>query len=461
MIQRFTNKKFIGWSVTFTVLAIILLIPTSANFSIELRTFFAITLFMISIIAFELLPMMVSAILLPSTYLMSGIVGSDVAFSSWTSTTVWMVLGGLVLSNVLDECGLLKRIACFVIKQFGGTYAGAVFGCFTVGIILNLLTFTHGWIVNSALVYGVCQAMNLKRSRESALVCFAGISAATGTTICFYNPGYVSMLETSLAKFEPGYTMSPFLPFMYNGLFLVWCLLTIIILMKVYKTKDMNVDFNKDTFAIKYEELGEMSIQEKKSIVVVVMLLIYLFTTRVTGLPAAYGFMTIPYLLFIPGMEVGNTQSFSKMNFAMIFFVAACLGIGAVGAKIGFGDFLTNLAVPLLEGRSVLVASIAFMLFGMFANLFMTPYAMLGGLSVPFAQIAISLEINPVVGLMILLLTCDMVFLPYQSTGNLIMYSYGLMPMKDFIKQQALKTAIMFFGFIFVMYPLWGLLGLM
>ena len=33
----------------------------------------------------------------------------------------------------------------------------------------------------------------------------------------------------------------------------------------------------------------------------------------------------------------------------------------------------------------------------MIANFFMTPLAMLGGLSIPFAQIAVSLGINPVV----------------------------------------------------------------
>ena len=89
------------------------------------------------------------------------------------------------------------------------------------------------------------------------------------------------------------------------------------------------------------------------------------------------------------------------------------------------------------------------------------PLAMLGGLSIPFAQIAVSLGINPVVACMILVYACEMLFLPYESNGNLIMYEYGMMPMKDFIKQEGLKTVIMFAGFIAVMFPLWNLFGLM
>lgn len=81
---------------------------------------------------------------------------------------------GLVLSAVLEECGLLKRIAYYVILKCGGTYKGTVFGCFIIGIILNLITFCNGWLVASVLVYGVCKAMGLKTSNESALICFAG-----------------------------------------------------------------------------------------------------------------------------------------------------------------------------------------------------------------------------------------------------------------------------------------------
>ena len=165
--------------------------------------------------------------------------------------------------------------------------------------------------------------------------------------------------------------------------------------------------------------------------------------------------------MFVPGIEIGDKEIIGRINFSMIFLVAACLGIGVVGASVGFGDFLTNIAVPFLSGKSVMVVCISFMLFGMIANFFMTPLAMLGGLSIPFAQIAVSLGINPVVACMILVYACEMLFLPYESNGNLIMYEYGMMPMKDFIKQEGLKTLIMFVGFLVVMYPLWNLFGLM
>ena len=434
------KKKRIGWAVSILIPVIIAFIPVSGDFTESLKRFFMITLFMIMIIAFELFPLLVSAILLPSLYIVSGIVPAATAFGSWSNTTVWMVLGGLIFSTVLDECGLLKRIAYFVIRK---------------------CTFCYGWVIAGALIFGVCKAMDLKPSRESSLVCFAGTIGCTGSTVFLYYPSYYSMIETSLQEFVPGYSMGMFTTFLYNGCFIIWCLLTLFILMKVYKTKKMDGKLNRKIFDEKYEQLGKMSKKEKKAVAMIVLLFAWLFSSNFTGLPAAYGFMTIPYLMFVPGIEIGDKEIIGRINFSMIFLVAACLGIGVVGASVGFGDFLTNIAVPFLSGKSVLVVCISFMLFGMIANFFMTPLAMLGGLSIPFAQIAVSLGINPVVACMILVYACEMLFLPYESNGNLIMYEYGMMPMKDFIKQEGLKTLIMFVGFIVVMYPLWNLFGLM
>ena len=455
------KKKRIGWAVSILINFIIAFIPVSGDFTESLKRFFMITLFMIMIIAFELFPLLVSAILLPSLYIVSGIVPAATAFGSWSNPTVWMVLGGLIFSTVLDECGLLKRIAYFVIRKCGGTYGGVVYGCFVIGILLNLVTFCYGWVIAGALIFGVCKAMDLKPSRESSLVCFAGTIGCTGSTVFLYYPSYYSMIETSLQEFVPGYSMGMFTTFLYNGCFIIWCLLTLFILMKVYKTKKMDGKLNRKIFDEKYEQLGKMSKKEKKAVAMIVLLFAWLFSSNFTGLPAAYGFMTIPYLMFVPGIEIGDKEIIGRINFSMIFLVAACLGIGVVGASVGFGDFLTNIAVPFLSGKSVLVVCISFMLFGMIANFFMTPLAMLGGLSIPFAQIAVSLGINPVVACMILVYACEMLFLPYESNGNLIMYEYVMMPMKDFIKQEGLKTLIMFVGFLVVMYPLWNLFGLM
>ena len=84
--------------------------------------------------------------------------------------------------------------------------------------------------------------------------------------------------------------------------------------MKVYKTKELGAKLNRKIFDEKYEQLGTMSSKEKKAVVMIVLLFVYLFSSNFTGLPAAYGFMTIPYLMFLPGIEIGNTEVLSLIH---------------------------------------------------------------------------------------------------------------------------------------------------
>lgn len=248
-----------------------------------------------------------------------GVVPVTEAFGSWTNNTVWMILGGLVLSTALDECGLLKRIAYYVICKCGGTYKGTVFGCFLVGIILNIITFCNGWIVTCALVFGVCKAMGLKPGKEAALICFAGAVGSNGSVIMLYHPGFVSMMESALGELMPGYTMGLFTPILYNWTFALWCCLSFLILMKLYKVG--NGEFSRHLFRERYAALGRMSAEEKRASVFVAILMLYLCTTQFTGFPAAYGFMLIPYLMFFPIIGVNDGSAIKKMNLSMIFLL--------------------------------------------------------------------------------------------------------------------------------------------
>ena len=464
MENKADRKTMIGWGISISIPAFIACIPVSDIFSGSLKLFFVITFFVIFIFAFELLPNVIAAVLLPCLYMVTELVPVETAFASWTSRTVWMVIGGLLLSNMLEDCGLLKRISCFVIKKCGRTFKGVVFGSFIIGIILNLVTFCNGWLIGSVLIYGICKNMELKCSKESAIVCLAGIMGASGSEICLYNPVYFSMVESALTEFAPGYRMTLKSAFQYNGWFLLWCMLVFIIVMKVYKVKDYKMkgySSYKECFEKRYATLGTMSKKEKKAVVMLVILLIYLNCSRFIGLPESYGFIILPLLMFMPGIRLGNEDTIKRLNFSTVFFVATCMGIGIVGSAIGFDDLLTTIALPILEGKGMLFVCLVLLAMGMIGNLFMTPFAMLGGLAIPFAHIAVSLGINPVAAVMLLIYSSEMVFFPYESSGYLIMYQYGMIPMKEFIKQMTLRTIIMYLGFVIVIYPMWKLTGLL
>ena len=135
--------KIIGWLVTILISVAIMLVPTSETFTPEIRAYLMLSICVISIVAFDLMDIIIPSVLLPVAYYIFHVVPIQTAYAPFTTDTFWMILGAFVLTNALDECGILKRIAYWIIKTCGGTYNRTLYALYLVGLILGIITF---WI---------------------------------------------------------------------------------------------------------------------------------------------------------------------------------------------------------------------------------------------------------------------------------------------------------------------------
>ena len=172
------------WLVVCLVPLVIMMIPTTELFTKPMKLFFVITRAGILILAFEFIP---------AFYVLSGIVPAQTAYSGYVSNIPWLVLGALLLTEVLDETGLLKRIAYWCILKCGGTYKGVVWGIFCAGLILTLLTSGSANFLLPALCYGICKSLGLKKSPEAAVIMFAGCISTISTTPLVYKPAFMGL----------------------------------------------------------------------------------------------------------------------------------------------------------------------------------------------------------------------------------------------------------------------------
>lgn len=460
--KKYSASYIMKWLITLAITIGIYLIPTSELFTPALRTFFCITVFIILVCAFDFFDTIIPAILLPSLYLISGIAPAATAFGGWINTTSWMIFGAMVLANILNECGLLPRIAYWVILRCGGSFTAIMFGVFLAGVAMNLLTFCQAFILMMVFGYSIVKALNLEpASAPAALLIFAAMLGGEGAPSSFmYNPGYLALAEAGIQQVVPDFTATWYEMILYNGIILVFFLLFLFGLSKVYKTKNFQFKGGKEYFQTQYDALGPVSNNEKKACAVLVILFIYLILSPWHHIPAAYGFMILPYLLFLPGIDVGKTSAIKNINYSIFFFIAGCLCIGTVGAHVGFGTLISSIATPILVNTSPLITFLVILFCGMLCNLFMTPYAMMAGLSYPFAQIAVDLGIDPMATVMALVVSTDMIFMPYEVAPYLLMFGFGMISMKQFVTFNTLKTLLTFVFFAIVMFPLWTILGL-
>ena len=208
------------------------------------------------------------------------------------------------------------------------------------------------------------------------------------------------------------------------------------------------------------QRMGKMSIEEKKTAFITLLLVLFLLTNPIHGIDVAYAFLILPLLLFFPGINVGKKQALDRINISLFAFIGTCMAIGTVGSAVGMSSLITTTLVPLLEGKSTIVVLYVILIIGMFVNFLMTPAGLNACLSTPVTQISMDLGINPMAPLLTMFMGMDQVFLPYEVTSILLVFSYGFISMKDFIKYNLIKTVLYFVFFGLIQIPFWKLLGL-
>lgn len=80
----------------------------------QMKLFFVSTVMAVLCFAFENVPQATVAITLPLFWIFFGVAPADTVFAPWTQYIPWYVLGGVVMAVVLEDTGLLKRIAFFL-----------------------------------------------------------------------------------------------------------------------------------------------------------------------------------------------------------------------------------------------------------------------------------------------------------------------------------------------------------
>ena len=83
-----------------------------------------------------------------------------------------MCIRDSVLAAVLEESGMLKRIAYWMILKTGGTFKGVYYGAFLVSFLISVVTCNNAYVFTAAFAYGIVRGLDLRCSRESALLIF-------------------------------------------------------------------------------------------------------------------------------------------------------------------------------------------------------------------------------------------------------------------------------------------------
>lgn len=466
MIKRITvdcrQASIFAWIVTFSLPIALLLIPTTEVFTSAIRAYLAITLWMILSTAFDLFNPLIPGVMVSVLYYVCGVAPASVAFGCWTQEMAYVLVGCFVLAAVLDECGLIRRIAYGAVIKLGGSFTGIVWGVYIGTVLAAAITFCNAFAIAAVLVVGICRSLKLKpNSKEGSIIMIAGLTGVVGCRNFIYAPGASGVVSSGFSQIVDGFNISIGGYMLHNLPHIIFALLFIFLLTRIYKTKEMNPLGTLEEIKAEYESLGKFkdSPKEKKAAFVTVLLVAYIIACGFTGWNMNYAFMVAPFVYFLPGIQVATSKSIKSVDMGMTFLTVAFLGLGTVGVYLGIGDLIVNMLSPILTGVSPTIAILGIIMICYAANFIMTPLGIMAALAVPLASLAVNIGINPLSAAYTLIQSTDYILLPYESGPSILFFAYGFWSMKDFIKVNTLKFVLYIIFVVIIIIPYWTLMG--
>ena len=456
-IAKTINKKTAMWIATLGLPLAVMLIPTNASFTSQIRLFAAVTVMAVLMFAFENVHMTISATLLPVAYIVLGLATPEVAFKAWTSNLPWLVMGGILVANALTECGLIQRVVFKCMSLIGGSYNGIIWGIGVCGLILAIFVPSKAIYPLAAFAYGLCRSLNIGKSKASAGIMLAAIFSALIPGTIFYNPYIIALSNFGMEATGPVRGLGWFDFIIYQWVTVLFLVIMLAFLCKFFKPEQPLQ--GKEYFKESYKKLGKLTFAEKKGIIISFALLVLLMTSSLTGLDAGWIFIICGMAFFCPGINVANADNLKNVNFGFIIFVASCATIGNVAVSLDVGTLIANACLPLLEGRSVTFVLICIWIICVLMNFALTPMAVMATFAVPFAQIVLDLGINPTAMYFVMSHALDQLLFPYEYAQYLFAFSFGMISMKHFMQAMGVKMIANFIFVFTILLGYWKLTG--
>lgn len=461
--KRDSISKLMKWlAVVLIGVVMLLAVPVQHVITSQIKSYLIITVLYILIIALDLMPSMIPSLLLPFAYMLAGVADAGVAMSPWTNTLIYMVIAALIFTDVMLDCGLLRRVALMILSKAGSSFMGLVYALYAACLVMSYISFCQGWLIMATLAVAICKTMNYKAGdRESLMLMMAVLFGSLSTSRYVYEPSTCSVMETALKNLDPSQTISVLDITIGMAPYILLCLLMLFIMGKVLKVGNIKSAESIDFVRCELKKMGGVSTDEKKAMLALVLLIGFVMTSNWHGMGVAYGFVFAALYLFLPGISLGNANSIKKVNIQTPVFMVACMSIGSVATAIGINEIICDSVSGFMQAAGVYKLYYAIFGLGGIANFFMTPLGIIAALSDSAVSLAAHFGVSARGALYALQLSADFLLFPYENAWVLVTFSLGMMKMKDFIKWQALRSVLLtvMLGLVFI--PWWGLLGIL
>jgi solute carrier family 13 (sodium-dependent dicarboxylate transporter), member 2/3/5 len=416
----------------------------------------------------KILPQSVTSLSIIVLMPLLGVASFPESLAGFSKPFVWLLVCAFVFAAAMERTGIGKRMAFTLLYYAKGKTDRIVPYLFMTLVILGFFIPTSAG--RSATIMPVCKGVidvikDKKQSLHFAKSIMIGVTFTSGFVCWGLMTGSnssiyaVSAIETMVGyKWSYAFWFVCHFPIMLLVVFSLW-----LILKKLYPIDRGDVSGGFEFIRKELDELGKMKASEWRVLVIIISTLIGWVTEPYHGLSVPYLALIGSIVSCLPFVGVQTWQEVSgKISWDSIILFGAGVAIADAMHRNETAAWLALRITDILPMVQPFGAALFILVFVLVLRLgFAEMLAITATLLPVVLSLAETWSINPIWLIQIMIIACSFgYFLPFQSTSNLITYSYGYYTEKDLLITGALLSPVVI-GIVLVgALVYWPLVGL-
>jgi solute carrier family 13 (sodium-dependent dicarboxylate transporter), member 2/3/5 len=416
----------------------------------------------------KILPQPVTSLSIIVLMPLLGLATFSESLAGFSKPFVWLLISAFVFAAAMDQTGIGKRIAYTLLYYAKGQTNRIVPYLFMTLVTLGFFIPTSAG--RSATIMpvakGVIDVIKDKQQSipfaknimlgvtfTSGFVCWGLL---TGSNSSIYA---VSAVETLVGyKWSYAFWFLCCFPVMIVAVICLW-----LVLKKLFPIGMKDIAGGFEFIKAELSSLGKMKAAEWRILVIIVLTLIGWITEPIHGLSVSYLALIGSIVSCLPFIGVQTWKEVSpKISWDSIILFGAGVAIAEAMHRNQTAAWLALRITDIIPAISPFGAALFILLFVLILRLgFAEMLAITASLLPVTLSLAETWGINPVWLIQIMIIACSFgYFLPFQSTSNVITFSYGYFTEKDLLYTGAILAPIIIFVVIISALFYWPLVGL-
>lgn len=436
------KKQIIGVVLAVLVIAASMLMPSMGDISqVGMRTIGVLVAFLLLLVT-EAFPVVVISLIFVALMPLIGVTSSfGEALKGYSEPIVFFTLASFGIAAALTTIPLSKRILRALLRAFGKNVGQVLFSMMSCCALLSS-------IVSNVPTCAIFMALALdfiklykdeNEKKKTARTFMIAIPVASMIGGMMTPAGSsINLLAMSQLEAHTGMEIT-FVQWMCAGIPLAVIMIPLAwwIMKKIYKPAEVTKE-QIDDFVASMDIPDKMDSKEKKvCVITILMLVLWIASSWVKGINVMIVAMLGCCVMFLPGIEVLDVNTFLRENsWDAYFLVGSVISIANAMITNGVSAAIAG-AIPAMDLPLALILAVVALL--IFITLVIIPVAssMIPIMAVPLISIALGANVSPALVMLTAALCAGNCYLLPLDTVPLITYSKGYYSMTDMAKSTA------------------------